>query len=118
MTDKIESEAFDKERALKTIHALLLEINELLSSIKAKDAAMDEVIDVLTYLKDRDERIKTAHKEAIIRLLDAKKATLAQVRLNTAIEKGIPIEMAHFLSGETPEEIEKDAARLLASYRK
>lgn len=117
MTKKIESEAFEQEDALKTINALRGVINVLNERIKAKDIAMDEVIDILTYIKETSERIKNAHKEAINHLLVARKATLDQVRLNIAAEKGLPIEMAEQLEGETPEELEVNADKLLASLK-
>ena len=118
MTDKTGPEVFDKERALQTITSLRKEIIELNERIKIKDNAMDEVISVLTYLKVIDERIKAAHKEAINHLLEAKRPTLDQVRLNIVLDRGLPIEIADRLTGETPEELEASADKLLSLNRK
>jgi hypothetical protein len=101
---------FDPERAMALIEKLQAENKELKPKAKLADeltaAQQKKLDDEKTELeKEREARLKA---EA-----DLKKVTLSEMRKNAAIKSKLPLEFADRLQGETQEELEADAMKLL-----
>jgi hypothetical protein len=101
---------FDPERAFALIEKLQNENKELKPKAKIAD-------DLLKAQQEKDNANKTElEKEREARLKaesDLKKVTLSEMRKEAAIKAKIPLEFAERLKGETQEELEADAMKLL-----
>ena len=113
--ETIEGEPFDAARAMRTIEKLRAEIKELkpkakqaeelsLAEKKRREAEMTELEKLTAELQKAQAELKTAQ--------------LSQLKKDIAIRVELPLIFADRLHGETAEELEADAKKILEALPK
>jgi hypothetical protein len=113
-TETVKDE-FDPARAMRTIEALRAEIKELKPKAKRADELTAEEV------KRKEAELSEAQKLA--KRLEETEAELKQLRISemrraVAAKVELPLVFADRLVGETPEELEADAKKLLEALPK
>jgi FtsZ-binding cell division protein ZapB len=113
--ETVKGEPFDAARAMKTIEALRAEIKELKPKAKQADdltlAEQKRREAEMTELQKMQTQFDTAKAELkALKLIEMRRAAAAKVEL--------PLVFADRLVGETPEQLEEDAKKLLAALPK
>ena len=114
-TETVKGEPFDAARAMSTIEKLRAEIKEL----KPKARQAEE----LTQAEQKRKEAEMTEVQKLQAELDKAKAELKRtqiedLRRQVALKVELPIVFADRLKGETPEELEDDARKLLAALPK
>jgi predicted RNase H-like HicB family nuclease len=113
--ETVDGEPFDAVRAMKTIEKLRQEIKEL--KPKAKQAEELSVAEQkrkeaeMTELQKLQKQLEDAQAEL-------KRAKLAEMKRAAAEKVELPLVFADRLQGETPEELEADAKKILEALPK
>lgn len=114
-TETVNGEVFDAARAMKTIEALRAEIKEL----KPKAKRADELTEAEQKKREAEmtelQKMQSQFEQAQAELRALKQAEL---RRQVAAKVELPPAFADRLQGETPEELEADAKKLLEALPK
>lgn len=113
--ETIEGEVFDAARAMKTIEKLRAEIKEL----KPKARQAEELSAAEQKRREAEmtelQKLQSAFEKAQAELKETK---LRQLRQEIAIKVDLPLVFADRLHGETADELEADAKRILEALPK
>lgn len=120
-----DNEDIDAEKAAKFIHALLSDkdklqgkldaANETVTTVTAeRDEARTELAAVNA--KNSDQTISELQGKLTKAEGDRDSAASKLLRLEVALDKGVPVKQAHRLAGATKEELEADAEAFLADF--
>lgn len=114
-TETVKGEPFDAARAMATIEKLRAEIKEL----KPKAKAAEE----LTAAEQKRKEAEMTELQKLQAALDKANAELKRAQLNemrraAAIKMELPLVFADRLVGETPDELEADAKKILEALPK
>jgi len=114
-TETVNGEQYDAARAMKTIEALRAEIKEL----KPKAKRADELTDAEQKKREAEmtelQKMQSQFEQAQAELRALKQAEL---RRQVAAKVELPAVFADRLQGETPEELEADAKKILEALPK
>ena len=119
-TDVIEAPAsetqaddFDKDRALETIKKQRESEKRALAELSKAQKKLAQYEQAEQSRKDAAmSELEKAQARATELEAELNKTRLATMRRDAAIKHGLPLELADRLMGETPEDIEADAAKL------
>jgi len=113
--ETVEGEPFEEARAM----ALIAKLREEIKELKPKAKKVDELTAAEQKRKEAEmTELERLQNELKTTKADLKKAQVVEMRRAAAAKVGLPLAFADRLMGETPEDLEADAKKLLEALPK